>query len=224
MSKTYGSSPLLGQASSGWTESSSALRILNVGVRNSLGVAVDDAFTQTNPPSVAGVSKGAGAKDTEKLSVSAPRGALSGSVAFVRGNGRVGGPGKSEVSWTTGSGNNTSTSYASVVPVGVFINSAAGSNPYENIPAAASGRLPYVCGFGTYGVSLYETHEQMASATKAVVYHPGDYLFGSVNGYLTSVAADSYEKVAGATDPVVIGVVLVASDAGNSELVYDQRI
>ena len=42
--------PLLGQASGGFTESSSALRLLHVGVRNTVGILTDDAFTQTNPP------------------------------------------------------------------------------------------------------------------------------------------------------------------------------
>ena len=41
---------LLGQASGGFTESSSALRILHVGVRNTLGQLTSDSFIQTNPP------------------------------------------------------------------------------------------------------------------------------------------------------------------------------
>ena len=41
---------LLGQASGGFTESSSALRILHIGVRNTVGQLSANAFTQTNPP------------------------------------------------------------------------------------------------------------------------------------------------------------------------------
>mgnify|MGYP001320025257 CR=1 FL=1 len=41
---------LLGQASGGFTEGSSALRILHIGVRNTLGQLTADSFTQTNPP------------------------------------------------------------------------------------------------------------------------------------------------------------------------------
>ena len=71
---------LLGQASGGFTESSSALRILHVGVRNTLGQLTADAFTQTNPPVTT---------DVDRISASAGMqtnvlGVLSGSIAFTR--------------------------------------------------------------------------------------------------------------------------------------------
>ena len=73
---------LLGQASGGFTESSSALRILHIGVRNTLGQLTSDSFIQTNPPIIttpATVSQSSG------LSlVTGVLGVLSGSVAFAR--------------------------------------------------------------------------------------------------------------------------------------------
>ena len=70
--------PLLGQASGGFTESSSALRLLHVGVRNTVGILTDDAFTQTNPPLVTTAGTISENVDT------AVAGVLSGSVAFTR--------------------------------------------------------------------------------------------------------------------------------------------
>jgi hypothetical protein len=193
---TYGSSPLLGQASGGWTESSSALRILNVGIRNTLGVAHESAFTQTNPPVVS-----LAAKKSTKLSTVPKAGILSGSVAFTRGDGQVGGP-------TAGA--------SGEAVLGVFINSALGSNPYENLPAAASGRLTYVSGFGSYANGLYETQDLDSAAD--LTYASGQKLYASKNGYLTHVAADAH------ADALVVGICLVAPDSANDELVYDQRV
>jgi hypothetical protein len=85
--------PLAGQASGGWTESSSALRILHVGVRNTVGVLTDDSFTQTNPP----FSFGAGTVSTAPGALTEVLGILSGSVAFTRpdaGSNFIGGPTK----------------------------------------------------------------------------------------------------------------------------------
>ena len=109
---------LLGQASGGFTESSSALRILHVGIRNTVGVLSDDAFTQTNPPIV--TANTSSQVDTTVLGV------LSGSIAFTRpdaGSNYIGGPEGS----------------ADTVPLGVFINTANG-NSYENTPGTSSGK------------------------------------------------------------------------------------
>ena len=83
--------PMIGQASGGFTESSSALRLLHVGVRNTVCALTPDGFTQTNPPIVTAagtISLAVGMKPTT-------RGILSGSVAFMRpdvGSNYVGGP------------------------------------------------------------------------------------------------------------------------------------
>ena len=169
----------LGQSSGGWTESSSALRILNVGIRNSHAVLTDDAITQANPVDSTVVSDQV---DSTK------RGVLSGSVAFTRpdqGSEFVGGPGSSTVKSTL---RGDASLYVGYRPLGVFVNSAAG-NAFENTPGVASGVGPYVCGGGVYGNSLFETHmidELDATLTDgdAITYVLGQSLVASRNGFL----------------------------------------
>jgi len=195
---------LLGQASGGWTESSSALRLLHVGIRNTVGILTTDSFTQTNPPTVLlGTSTAAG-MDTATLGV------LSGAVAFTRGDAAGG---SNEIGGTAG----TAASTAGISELGVFINTAVG-NAYENTPGPASGKGPYVSGQGTYANSLYETLDNGAAA---LTYVTGDSLWASLNGYLTNgVAADRYN---GAT-AVLMGILKMPADAVQPEIVYDQRV
>ena len=203
--------PLLGQASGGWTESSSALRILHVGIRNTTGVLTADSFTQTNPPITA-------AGTSDQVDTTAV-GVLSGSVCFARpdeGSNYVGGPEAS----------------ADTVVLGIFINSANG-NSFENTPGTASGKGPYVSGQGTYANSLYETFD--IATTGALTYSVGDALVASYNGYLTNVTAanNAHERqnaagFDGVAEPAaantLIGVLKMPPDATQTELVYDQRI
>jgi len=191
---------LLGQASGGFTESSSALRILHVGVRNTVGQLTEDSFTQTNPPietTAARVSTSAGLL-TNALGI------LSGSIAFARpdeGANYHGGP--------------SARVAASDRVLGVFINNASG-NAFENQPGVASNRGPYVSAQGTYANRLYETSQ--TGADVALTYTIGESLFASVNGYLTN---DTNER---AFDETVIGVLKISPDSSSDELVYDQRI
>ena len=153
---------LLGQASGGFTESSSALRLLYVGVRNSIGVLSDDAFTQTNPPVVTTASTISTNVDTQVFGV------LSGSVAFTRpdqGSNVIGGPAESlaDASLET-----------FVRPLGLFINNAAG-NAFENAPAAASGKGPYVSSQGSHGSQLFET-QALGASTGGTTLAQGDDL------------------------------------------------
>lgn len=208
---------LLGQASGGWTESSSALRILNLGISNTVGELHDDAFTQTNPPKVTTAGTISSKVDITLVGV------LSGSVAFARGVGVaagrmfVGGP---EAAGTV-----------LCRPLGVFINSANG-NAFENTPAVSSGVGPYVSGMGTYGNSLYETEVLFADANVGIAgidltYLPGHNLFASKNGYLTHFhgAATPASQCAEGAAPTVIAVLKMAPDATQgTELIYDQRI
>ena len=212
---------LLGQASGAWTESSSALRLLHVGIRNTVGILTLDSFTQTNPPSaVIGTSTSAG-MDTATLGV------LSGSVAFTRGD-----QGANEIGGTAGNAAGT----AGISEVGVFINTAVG-NAYENTPGVASGKGPYVSGQGTYANSLYETLCQAGAFTNG--YTTGDSLFASVNGYLIThdsggIANPSSTASAGAVVPAtdfqnqaiapIMGILKMPADAVQPEIVYDQRI
>lgn len=212
--------PLLGQASGGWTESSSALRILNLGIANSIGVLTDDSFTQTNPPIIVTAIT---AQVDQTLS-----GVLSGSVCFARGDAGggsnfIGGPATIGV--------------ANVAVLGVFINSANG-NAFENTPGTASGKGPYVSGQGTFGNTLFED-KSLADAAALTAYNVGQALYASKNGYLTNaLAADDANSntqlweqgdihAAGtlpAAFPTVIGIVKMVPDATQGDLVYDQRV
>jgi hypothetical protein len=231
--------PLTGQASGGWTESSSALRILHVGVRNTVGNLTDDSFTQTNPP----IITTAGTISTSPGALTEVLGVLSGSVAFTRpdaGSNFIGGPTKTAMALPA--------SVTQVLPLGCFINSATG-NPYENLPGVASGKGPYVAAMGTYGSRLFETQLLVATtgtvvaAGTALTYVAGQKLVASQNGYLMPsvvfngaalVAVDNtagggayntLESVnAGAVVATTIGILKMAPDSVMNEIVFDQRI
>lgn len=216
-----------GQATGGWTESVSSLRLLHVGIRNTNSELTDDAFTQSNPPVVTA---------TNTLSTKVNRqvfGVLSGSVAFSRpdaGDNFVGGP-------VEGIG----VSQRFVSPVGVFINNATGYN-FVNQPGLASGRGPYVSALGTYGNATYETQALATTGLLAIgatlTYITGQELIASRNGYLMPritigstgalVSADvntiAAEVFSGATASTTIAVLRHVPDSSVNELVYDQRI
>lgn len=217
---------MLGQASGGFTESSSALRLLYVGVRNSNAILTADSFTQTNPPILTTPTS------TISSNVStAVLGVLSGSVAFTRpdeGSNYVGGPNE------PGAGLNA----LCTKPVGLFINNAVG-NAYENTPGPASGLGPYVSAMGTYASQLFETQ---APAT-ALGYTQGDDLnytsgmglMASRNGYLipaqnaagataATTASFSSEVTNGAASATIIAILRMPADSTQNEIVFDQRI
>ncbi len=224
---------LTGQASGSWTESSSALRILYVGVRNTIGNLTSDAFTQTNPP----IISTAGTVSTSPGALTETFGVLSGSVAFTRpdaGSNFVGGPTKTAMTLPA--------SVTQVLPMGLFINNAAG-NPFENLPAAASGKGPYVSARGTYGSRLFETQVLVTTnggtaAGTSLTYVAGQTLVASQNGYLmpsvvyTGAALDpvdagaafnSLEGVNGLT-ATAFGILKMAPDSAQNEIVFDQRV
>ena len=196
---------LSGQASGGWTESSSALRLLHVGIRNTVGVLTTDSFTMTNP---VGALAGAYAAPTSAGFDSSVLGILSGSCAYTRGD-----QGPNEIGGPDGSA--AGSDPAGIVLLGVFINTAAG-NDFENQPAVASDKGPYVSGQGTYANSLYETS---SNASAALTYTAGDYLYASANGFITNDSADDL-----ASTPVILGVLKMPADSVQPEIVYDQRI
>lgn len=235
--------PLLGQASGGFTESSSALRLLYVGFRNSTGILTDDSFTQTNPPVITTAATISSNVDTSVLGV------LSGSVAITRpdqGSTYVGGPGSSTLVAASGGGTATTASATSLPqayqPLGLFINSAAG-NAFENQPAAASGIGPYVSGMGTHGCQLFETQALVTTGAltlgDALTYITGVPLIASINGYLmpqrvwTGAANASIDLVTNALQSAIInsagsstiiGILKMPADSVQNELVFDQRI
>lgn len=203
----------LGQGSGDFRETSGRIQLLHPGVRNSVGLATPDAFTQANPPIVT-----ASANLSTTLANITKVGVLGSSVAFTRpdvGNGYHGGPVQVGSAYV-----------APQKPLGLFINDAIG-NAFENTPGPASGRAPYMSGQGTYGVELWETQQQIMGST-ALVYAAGDFLYASVNGLLTNRIEDAYQyNVSGQNDPdfvTVMGVVKVAPDANNSLMVLDLRV
>lgn len=224
---------LLGQASGGWTESSSALRILHVGIRNTVGVLTDDAFRQQNPSIV----RTAGTISTSPGALTEVYGILSGSVAFTRpdaGANFIGGPVTVAVSAVS------ATNAFNTRPLGCFINNAAG-NPYENLPASASNKGPYVSGMGTYGNKLYETQALIAvaplGAGASLTYATGQDLIASVNGFLMprhvdnagtplllDVTGFSLEVTNGRTASQTLGILKMVPDSVQTEVVYDARV
>jgi len=230
--------PMLGQASGGFTESSSALRILHVGVRNTVGILTDDSFTQTNPPAVA--TNVSDQVDTSRLGV------LSGSVCFTRpdsGSNFIGGPGSNATQTAIAAAAAQLIGYAAL---GCFINSANG-NAYENTPGTASGKGPYVSAQGTYANALFETALIADSADAvnspagaAIVFITGQTLMASRNGFLmptevigtdgnidnadvVAMSAESFVKTA-VSSATPLGVVKMPPDAVQNEVVYDQRV
>ena len=198
---------LLGQASGGFTESSSALRILHVGVRNTVGQLTADAFTQSNPVyAAANTSTRAPGLLTNVLGV------LSGSVAFtVTGSSNEhGGPTQNPVAATERA-------------LGIFINNASG-NAFENQPGVASNRGPYVSAQGTYANLLYETHDIDGQGSIQTSYVPGAPLGASRNGFLTTDVDAAHNHPDFETNGQVIAIVKIAPDSTSDELVYDQRI
>jgi hypothetical protein len=207
-----------------------ALEILYPGHRNSWAVLTEDSFTQSNP---AGPNAVAANTSTTIANQTNSTGVLGGSVAFTRpdvGNNYVGGPAYESGVAPAEAG--------AVRPVGLFINDAVG-NAFENTPAIASGKGPYVSGMGTYKVDLYETDATnngtlsdgtavLANAT--ITYTAGLLLYASENGLLTANPADSYEVTQGAAtigsgnEPTVVGVVIQAPTSSSATLVVDLRI
>jgi hypothetical protein len=218
--------PMLGQASGDWTESSAALRILLVGIRNSTGVLTTDAFTQTNPPIVTTAGTISTQADTGVLGV------LSGSVAFTRpdaGSNFMGGPVEPGAP-----------DEGLVQPLGVYVNTAVG-NAFENQPGPASGKNTYVSAQGTYGNQLFETQALAASGAIGLgddlVYATGMQLVSSRNGYLMmrvtqqtgaaislDIATITSETANGAAASTTLGILKMPPDAEQFELVYDQRV
>lgn len=203
--------PMYGQSSGDFKETSGRVQLFHAPTRNSVGALTADAFTQSNPV----VYTSSNVKSTTLASVTKV-GVLGGSVAFTRpasGNNVIGGPAV----------NAGPAFLAGIKPLGIFINDAVG-NAYENTPGVASGRGPYLSGYGTIGVTIYETAQlQGGGAGTALVYAAGDFLYGSANGLLTNRAADSYETLQGAT-PTILGIVKAAPDASTPMLVLDLRV
>ena len=233
----------LGQASGGFLESSSALRLLHVGIRNTTGVLTNDAFTQTNPPVVTVASTISLNVDTATLGV------LSGSVAITRpdqGSNFIGGASGPALIAANGLGSASTSSATSLPnayqPLGLFINNAVG-NAYENTPGPASGRGPYVSAMGTYASALFETECLAAIGGLAqgatLPYITGVPLIASLNGYLMpawvwdGAARQNADLVTTAlqsgvlntaSSSTTIAILKMPADSAQPEIMFDQRI
>lgn len=207
--------PLAGQSSGDFRETSARVQLLHAGLRNSVGLLTPDAFTQANPPIVTTTAY----KSSTLASISKV-GVLGSTIAFTRpdvGNNYMGGPILIAAAYVAGQ-----------KPLGIFLNDALG-NPYENTPGVASGRGPYVCGYGCVALSLYETKVQLGgSAGNAITYAVGDKLFAGPNGLVTNVLADAYEYNVPAQNDIkyvtTIGIVKAIPDANSALLVIDLRV
>jgi hypothetical protein len=179
-----------GQSSGDFKLSTSALRILYSVTKDTILSLSADGLTQNNPNVVTTAT-------STTIPVNVKKGVLGGSCAFTRPDvgpnacgGAVLGP--------------SSAYYANTRPLGLFINDSLG-NAYENTPGVASGKAPFLRG-GSCGVKLFETQYQTTLSYASGVlgtahsvdgalpaYQEGQFLYASVNGYLTNQWTDSYE-------------------------------
>lgn len=121
-------------------------------------------------------------QNNTRLSSDTPKGLLAGQIV------RAG---------TTSGTVDLCTDDSTQVPLGVVINNAVGY-PYESMSGVASGKAPYIHGWGAViTTDLYETVE--TDGATAVSYSAGDKLYASQNGMFTSTAGN-----------VVVGIVLIA--------------
>ncbi len=191
----------LGFSSSDLKNTGSLLRVLYSISKDTICNVTSDAFTQSNPASV---TAPASVSTTLALNHVTKRGALSGSVAFLRGDLEVGGP---DTSWASGH---------ICVPMGLFLNDAVG-NAYENTPAVASGKNTVLRG-GVVSIKVYET-QALTNPYAALDWKAGDKVYASANGLLTNRAADSHEVLIQSGTATVMGIVLSAPSATSGELV-----
>lgn len=177
------------------TQGGGLLKILYLGIRNSIEMLDDSSFTKSNKVGNAQLVANTTLADVQKLGV------LAGSVAAAKGEGVVG----------AGSGPTDAV-------LGLFVNDAAG-NAYESTSAAASGKGVYVMGMGVYEVGIYETHNAAGSASILSNYTAGKELFCSQNGLLTVA-----EGLSSATNAKVMGVITKAPTASNPVMRFNLKM
>lgn len=197
-----------GQHSESFQASSSSLRILYEGTKNTYSTNLTvDAFTQTNPPIITTPST---VSTTLQMP---PRGILGGSVCFTRpdaGNGFVGGP----VAAYAGAGK--------IRPLGFFINGAADFTQ-GNQPLKASNQGAYVN--GCLGTRIYETFSLGGvDEGDPIIWGPGDTVYASRNGYITNRedADNALEAFLGYTNLTPLGIVKVVADSVHPDIVFDK--
>ncbi len=139
-----------------------SLKIHYAVVRDTLAVLQTSDFTRTNV-------KYDGVGGTVALGADFPDGQLGGQVVVHTGSFEVG----------------VMTS-PDDFPIGLFINDAAGS-PFENTPAVASGKSPFVSGSGSVvEVDIWESAVAGIYAPAFIPFTAGALLYGSANGLVTT--------------------------------------
>jgi hypothetical protein len=148
-----------------------SLTVLKRGTRSSLFTLSDSCYTKQNY----------GLHPNSTLSVNTPIGVLGGSVAAISaGLDYTAVPGTSEL-----------------LPIGLFINDAAG-DPFEINFAISTGKIAVMMGGkAVVEVDVYETRN--AANTNNLVYSVGDRLYSSANGLLTNEVS---------TEGTVVGIVV----------------
>ena len=149
-----------------------SLKIHYAVTRDTLSVLRTSDFTRTNVRAMSGGG-------TESLGADFPDGQLGGQVVVQTGDFEVG----------------VMSASATEIPLGLFINDAAGS-PFENTPAVASGKSPHVMGSGSVvEVDVFEINTIAGGALTYSAAGPTSLLYGSVNGLVTNEVAASGEVV-----------------------------
>lgn len=158
-----------------------ALKILIRTQNNSLPSLAATGYTKENY----------GVNTNTTLSVNTPKGVLGGSVAAMA-------PTAGSYVVEAGTLDN--------VPVGLFVNDAAGAN-FENAPAVASGKVAVIKGMASVEVDVYETD--------GTTFDVGSKLYSSANGLLTDDASN---------EGTVIGIVTKKPTVASPTLGLDMRI
>lgn len=180
------------------TEGGGLLRILYLGIRNTVSELDDASFTKSNKVGNPQLVANTTLADVEKIGI------LAGSVAASTGENVVGaGAGPAD-------------------PVlGLYVNDAAG-NAFESTSSASSGKGVYVHGMGTYEVGIYETHDYAGSASILASYGAGDSVYCSRNGLLT--IKEGLLNGAVPDDAVVVGIVIKAPTAADPVMIINLRM
>jgi len=169
------------------------MNILERGTMNTLMNLTEDGLTRDN------VQRTAQSQANTRLGADTAKGILAGMVVEV-----------GTVSGTVVAADGT---VATGALVGVAINDAVGY-PYESSSGVASGKCPYLHGTSSvFTTDLYETRNENDSAD--LTYNPGDPLYASQNGLLTSETM---------TNTTVVGVILIAPSQDDPFMAVQMRI
>jgi hypothetical protein len=178
-------------------EKGGLLTIKYLGVRNTLESLEDAAFTKIN----ANVAGDAQMLANTTVAGIKKLGCLAGSVAALKGEGVAG-----------------AANAANDKILGLYVNDLAG-NAYESSSAASSDKGVYVCGMGTYEVTVYETAD-VSGATIMSDYQYGKKLYSSVHGLLT--VEEGLASLP--ADAIVIGIITKAPSGNDPVLLFNLRI